>query len=234
MHVKRIMAHNLFERNDVWCFDPLVAAQRGPMLPRLAGLKVICEDVRWPRSLEAMNAACAEQVKLLLFSSAARRQAYRVWLFVAYAFWEADSRIVRYRKLWKTMPRELVDCNFHLSPEVLFESKEGVRYAGVALVTSDRFLEATRMLLARDSFALIMSKREGMDTEPRIRELFEAAFPIGKHGNVGPVDWQHLAEKLCPLSDVVIKAGGHFDDREAYIDLILSPETMAALGWNPL
>ncbi len=91
------------------------------------------------------------------------------------------------------------------------------------------------MLRDYTSFALIMSNRDEVSTEPGIHMLFQAAFPVGKHENVTRVDWQHFAEKVCPLGDIIIiKAGGHFDDRETYITLILSPETMKALGWSSL
>src|ERR671918_629687 len=131
MRIRRYLAHNLFEINEVWRFDPLAGAERHAILPRLAGLKIECEDPRPSRDLEAMNAACTDELKNLLARAAVAGLGYRVWLFVAHAFWQPDSRTVRYKGLWKIAPRELSGSSFRLSAEVVIKSSEGLRYAGL-------------------------------------------------------------------------------------------------------
>src|SRR5205814_7915724 len=85
-----------------------------------------------------------------------------------------------------------------LGPEIVFSSSDGIRYAGVAELTDTGTVKAIDYVRKNLSTALILSDREGFESESNIRELFASACPLKKGITAWQIDWMTLAAALCP------------------------------------
>jgi hypothetical protein len=75
--------------------------------------------------------------------------------------------------------------------------------------------------------AIIFSSRVDMTDPANIETIFRTAFSSAGGGGGMDVDWLALAVSLCPRGDVLLRVSGLFDDREAAVDLIATPENLS-------
>ena len=90
----------------------------------------------------------------------------------------------------------------------------------------DKAIDSSR---GGSSFAIIFSRRNDIDSPHSIQEIFSHGFT--KHNDVEQtsIDWMALAISLCPKGDMLLRVSGHFDDREAAVDLIATPQNLPTL-----
>ncbi len=178
-------------------------------------------------SLGELSAACAERAIELLRE---RKPQRRFWLFAAHGPWQPDNRIVRHKKLWTAFESMLSQPGAsRASEEVAFTSAEGVRFAGVVEVTERALLEAIQVARTSQSCTLIWSEREDIDSPTAMQSLFRCAFPEAKGTASANLNWLELLRQLVPLGDAVLRVTGNFDDRDAAVDIIGSPDLIASL-----
>lgn len=187
--------------------------------PKIDALRVVCGEPGLPRDWHTMTRLCAEAALPLAFDSDPL-QHHQVWLFVSHASWLPDDRVRRHKKLWGNLSEEHLLDSLRCSPEVAFRSELGIRYAAVCRLTPGSFAEGARVLRGLRSSAMLLTERAAGGTEEYVRSLFGAAFPIRKGVPDNRVDWIGLAARFCPLGDVLVRAGGSFDERECSLDFV--------------
>ena len=187
---------------------------------------IVTTEPDFPRDLTRMDEACLRKAKsllldLLLESSKA------IWLLVAHGPWQPRSAAVRHSRLWNSFWSRYGLRGANLSPEIMVESDEGIRFAGVAMIDSSALFTGTQILRQQPSCALIISGRTEIPTEHGIRQLFEFAFPIRGRNQQAEVDWLCLSLGCCPLGDVIVRVSGGIDDRETALDFIMSSQNLS-------
>jgi hypothetical protein len=196
------------------------------IVPDIAALSVMCKEERLPRDLVLMDKSCAERAALLLFDNSVLEEGYKVWAFLCHGPWQVRSAVVRRKGLWASFP---MDWNLNVSrrsDEILFESKDGLRYAGVAQIEADSLFAATQILRGNPSCAIIVSKTLDISSEDSVKALFNAAFPVRREVAATQVDWLHLSVNLCPLGDILGSVRGSWDEREVSFNLIMTPNKL--------
>lgn len=230
MQTQKLVAGDLFVENDCLWFDKARAQRLTGVATPLSAVCVVTAEPQLPRELELMDKACVEAAAPLLFDNERLGEGHRVWLFLAHGPWQANSVMVRHRKLWKSFPSAWDLDDFQLCREAMVESRAGVRFAGVAAVSRRGLFTATQILRGANSGALVLSERDYCESEDDLMRLFNAAFPGAAGAPQEQVDWLSLALACCPSDDVVIRVSGSWDEREASLDLIMLPEHLPRFG----
>src|SRR5262249_10487607 len=139
-------------------------------------------------------------------------------------------RIVRYKKLWKSVKQRYEEENFRREPEIEISSPEGLRYAAVTEVTRENFLAGVSIVRRTRASALILTQRTNVKTEAGVRSLFDAAFLKEDGVYESMVSWSRLAARRCPEGEILIKASGSWDERQYSLDFLGLPENLRWLG----
>lgn len=227
MNISLKTASNVFQDNDCVFFDLETATHVVDSVPKLAAMTILCEEKGLPRNLELMDKACAGYGERLLKNLTVNLN-YKIWMFLAHGPWQMKSAVVRHNKLWKSLLKEWPLNARSLSQEIMVESQDGIRFAGVAEIGPESLFIATQILRQEQSGAIILSQRNGLDSKDGVLQIFRAAFPIEKGKERTRIDWLSLCLNLCVMGDVIIKIGGSWDERETSLDFIFTLDKLAS------
>ncbi len=230
MHTKKLLAPDVFAENECVVFDRARASKMTSLVPDIAAMCIVTTELQLPREMELLDKANADYVAPLLFDNQLINDGYKIWLFASHGPWQPNSVMVNHNKLWKSFPSKWTLDNFLLSREVMLESSEGIRFAGVAEVSKNSFLTPIQILRSESSCAIIASKRDYVDSERGVVHLFNSAFPTNNGVPQTRIDWLSLALDCCSLEDVVVRVSGSWDEREASLDLIMLSRLLPRLA----
>ncbi len=181
-------------------------------MPDIASFSCICKSNNWSIDWDVMYNYCAEYLRPKLFDNdyLSIPENYKLYLFLCDSWWVPDTRITRYKRLWKSFPKEWQINELSLGEEVMITSSEGVRFYGVAEVTASDFTKATYILIRRNPYFMILTQRKDINTEIELTRIFNFTYPPKNNiGNVAgeSINWLNLSCNLCPLGDIIIKTG---------------------------
>ena len=202
------------------------------LIPQIDVLKVACVEPSLPRDIELMSVKCSLVVKGILFGNYPALHGFKPWLFISDETWQPKSKLIRHKKLWKRLEIDFSLNEFQHEEEVEFESDKGLRYATIAEVTVSNVITAIQILRSKRSSALIFSNKCGMQSRNNIRSIFELAFTKEKGIERSMINWPNLIANLCPTGDLVIKAGGSYDEREIYVNFFGTSDKINLLKSN--
>jgi hypothetical protein len=178
-----------------------------------------------PDGLQELARACGDEAASFV---AARSVPRKGWLFVADGPWREATALVLHRRLWKNrVSLSESQVGGRRSEEVAIRNGRNVRYAGVVEVTPELMDQAVDIVRTDHACAIIFSSRVDMTDPANIETIFRSAFSGASDEARIDVDWLALAVSLCPLGDVLLRVSGLFDDREAAVDLIATPENLS-------
>jgi hypothetical protein len=198
-------------------------------LPCIGAFRVVCKELDLPRDSEQMIQACLDAAQSLIFPQAPSLKGYRLWLFLAHGVEQPDSRITRYKKLWSGIEQQYGVGIFRRELEVEIVSDEGLRYATLTELTIENFFIGMTLLRERRSSALFLSPLLETPTETSITALFWAAFQQEKGLPTASVKWPQLIAHRCPLGEILVRAGGSWDERKYYLEFFGLPEKLSLL-----
>lgn len=104
------------------------------------------------------------------------------------------------------------------------EGDGGLRLAGLVRVPPGSLFEAADFARTHPASFLFVSRQNDLD-EDRVRSIFGTVFPRGE----AAVDWTVATHEVGRSFDILIRASGDFDDREALIDAFMEPHLLKAL-----
>ena len=225
INVSRVLSPDLYAENDSLLLMRSHAGQGSNSAPPLGAITWIAVKAVPSQKLHDLAFACAKEA----FSrvTASQHDRLKFWLFVSDGPWKEATRVVVHQKLWKNH-RDLVeaDANCIKSEEVEMKAGSKVRYAGLIEISSvlvEKSIEAVRVC---SSFAIIFSRRNDIVLPTSIEEIFRSAFPMQNDLEQTSIDWKGLATALCPKGDLLLRVSGLFDDHEAAVDVIASPQNL--------
>ncbi len=206
-------------------------SRHGKRLPEmshqeLSAVTFLARKTAWTDELSSMLQACGSLMKQFFVDCGFHD--YDFWLVVAHGPWQPDTRITRYRKLWKSN-RQLVPFRnlTNRSDEILIESDAGLRYAGMVELDDNTFGQAIELLRTDSACFILASNRSQVHSADSLVNMISLAFPNDDSGMKSTsVDWLNVAASLCARGDFVVRVSGLFDDPEATIDLIFSSEVL--------
>ncbi len=98
------------------------------------------------------------------------------WLFLGHAPWQPRSRLVEYKRIWKSLAGRFDLTQLQTGEEIRIESADGIRFAALARVASDGVAPAIAICRAFQDGCLILAPASpGWSLASE--QLFAAAFP---------------------------------------------------------
>ncbi len=227
--VSQRTSKDLFEDNDSLLFDRHRASEFSGTLPRIGAVTFVAVRRTPSQSLSDLALACGKEAMLLI--SRQRCDGLVPWLFVSDGPWKEASRIVLYRKLWRSHPRLVLEREHaRMSGEVAIRKGDRVRFAGLLEVSHDMAANAIEMVRTDLACAMLFSNRADITSESSVRHLFSSAFPKLHGVEQTTIDWMALAIAACPQGDILMRVSGRFDDHEAAVDIIACEAYLTALS----
>lgn len=199
-------------------------------LPQISALRVVCKELELPRDSEEMIHVCTEAARLLIFQQGVSLKGYIPWLLIAQGFWEPDNRITRYRRLWRRLDQCYGAKTLRRGPEIEIASSEGLRYAVVTELTTENFFVGSAILRVNSASGLTLTQLSEIETEDGLKSLFDAAFLKEDKSYTHRVSWARFVARRCPMGEIVVKAGGSWDERKYYLEFFGLPENLSLLS----
>ncbi len=226
--ILKFISTDLYSKNRSLLFDSQRVGSQLTSLPPLGAVTFIAQRSNPSQNLQDLAVACGREAFLLVKS--AYNESYKRWLFISDGPWKEATRIVLHQKLWKNH-RDLVEAGAsgYKSDEVAVEVGGKVRYAGLLEITDGLIEKAINSTRVCSSFAIIFSNRNDIILPISINQIFSDAFIKRDQFERTSIDWMSLAIALCPQGDMLMRVSGLFDDREAAVDLIATPEKLPPL-----
>lgn len=155
---------------------------------------------------------------------------YRFWFVGFQSGARENTAVVRKHRYWSNYMRyELATVTSVLraaptSPvEIEIVQASGVKYAGMIELTLGTISCAAELVRKSQTTSFILvSSRVGRASGKLLRSLHDKLMESSSR-EYESMNWTTVAGEMCALGDGVIRAAGNFDDREASIDLFVSP-----------
>ena len=220
-----MMSPDLYVDNESLAFDHDRAEKLSRPAPPLAAMSFVARAEGNSCGLQELARACADEAASFVAALSVPRQG---WLFVADGPWREATAHVLHRRLWKNRA-SLGESHVggRRSEDVAIRNGRNVRYAGVVEITPELRDQAIDIARTDRACAIIFSSRVDMTDPATIEIIFRRAFSGASDEARTDVDWLALAVSLCPLGDVLLRVSGLFDDREAAVDVIATPENLS-------
>jgi len=140
------------------------------------------------------------------------------WLFIGHRNWQADTKIVRHKKLWAyLLARDLKIPDGEKINEVMVSSEHGIKYVGLIKCTSISEVALASVLRSGLETQLIFARE---DVAMGVSEIL---LPSGwEHKAHAPAE--KVVDLLCDKDIFGYLPLGWFDDRESGCAVIAKPE----------
>jgi hypothetical protein len=192
--------------------------------PSVAVMSIVGQRDAPGTPLTAVLRACVDRLGPIVDRWLEALPQHRLMIFASTPFASIPNVIARQRGVWGLEELGWLPEGSPRSTLAEVRSDDGVRFAGIAEVTTKTLYAAADFVRGHSSSVLFLSARGGM-TEEQVRLVFNVAFPSGESG----VSWPSLADCASASQDVYIRVFGGFDDREVAVDALMSAQTMNAL-----
>ena len=154
-------------------------------------------------------------------------------LYVSDDVWRSNNRISRRKGLWNASPR-LACLKARLAsvgPEIALERDGVIRFAAVAEISAEQFADGVEFIRESGSSFLLVNNSEMALTKETAQNLStKSQNPLPTHERETGISWASLACSVCPGGDVLVRASGSHDERDAAVDLIYDPRVISLGG----
>ena len=145
-----------------------------------------------------------------------------MYLFICPSSWMKDTKLNRYKRIWRYLEELQIDGIRLLSEEV-YKSKFGIRYAITIEISEVRYSNAIKFLRkGYCSIIFFLNRRITNHTATGLNQtIYKHSFPeIEKYSSI---NLSNVTASLCPEGFSFIRIWGGFDDTELSLDLIYDP-----------
>ena len=111
-------------------------------------------------------------------------------------------------------------------PKTPYPNKNRALWSGLYDVTSESVLNLVRFLFLHGPAVLFLSKRPLLSSDTYTDPILKAARRDLSGMGLGRPNWPSLARTLCPLSDVVVRTLGGFEDLSRTVCMVATPDTL--------
>lgn len=167
---------------------------------------------------------CSKDIKAFFEKESLR--AYKFYLVANVEMTNPNSRIEKYKKVWKTLEGEKGVESIVKGYEVEFTYGEKTFFSSIGEFKIENISEAIRILSMKYFKFTIIATKNDLLSEDMIRDVFDSAF---KESDLKYpcINYLNLCVKLCSRQDIVFRWGD--SGEELSIDLIF----LASLNSQP-
>lgn len=164
---------------------------------------------------------CANDINRI-FSSSPELSSYKFYLLANVEISDRNSRIEKYKKVWKFLQDKWSLDTFNKGSEVELTRGDTSFYSSIAEFSLDKFSVALKIVANNPrKFTIIASERENILCEGSIKDTFEIAFN-DTDVKFPMIDYFNLCINYCPKGDVVFRWGD--SSEEITVGLIFKVE----------
>jgi hypothetical protein len=149
---------------------------------------------------------------------------FRIWFVIANPTWIPDSRLARYRRMWKGGAAMLLGDDAKRLPQggvdAVLASENGIRSVGlveIARALAD-WNHVVKVNHASRSFSAIFLSKRVEPEERLLGALFDSLF--AQEGARSDIDLTRFASARCSIGDLVVRTALQWEFGQASLDLI--------------
>jgi hypothetical protein len=186
---------------------------------KISAITFLTEELEIPRDVELLdNMNC--EVALNFLSGCADLKNWSFYLCIAQGCWQKSNRIVEHKKLWKSLPKDLVINDFdNKSKEIRFELDGMVNFVGAIDIDFESLPRAIKVFRSYRTCFLVLSRANNFLNSGNVSNFVDAAFSTYKHKSINLIDWVSVCS-MCDDDNIIVRVSGDYDDRCTAIDLI--------------
>lgn len=156
---------------------------------------------------------CEKQLKKI-FLQESFAEKYKFYLIAHIEVMDNNSRVEKYKKVWKRLQSKWNLEGFNKGPEVETNLNGHIFYSSIAEFSIEK-MEIALGLLARYRyrFTVVVSQRDDIFSKDSIREIIAASFR-SSNDKYPVIDYFYLSLKLCLKGDIVLRWGDSSEDAE--------------------
>lgn len=159
---------------------------------------------------------CSSEVKRVITKYEVMND-YNLYLFVVVEVKDKNSRIEKYKKVWKVVQAKWEIDGFNKGIEVEIETMGKVFFSSIAEFKLKDFSRALDIVSSSSEIcAIIASKRENILSQESITDIFKMAF-TQQQEYTDEIDYYNLSINLCPQGDMVFRWGDSSEESEIAI-----------------
>ncbi len=225
----KIISSDLSLANDSFNFNqPEHILKMTKLSQKLSALTLLSEEFDLPRDMRLLDEHNLEKANGILQAKVLK--GWSIYLFITNSGWQRASKIISYKKLWKTVPSNWnIDSFVCRSNEITFFNENDIRFAGLLKVDFNSLLKAIEIVRDDFSCALCLSSKEDFMSDRNITKLYKAAFPLIKGREQEQIDWESLLLHLALKNDLAIRVSGSYDERCAALNFIGKQKIISSL-----
>lgn len=194
-------------------FDKDEASERVGKIPNLSVFSVNASELYDSSDRTNFKNLCTSEIRKVFINQRLSEE-YKLYLFVSVEVIDRNSRIEKYRKVWKLLQTKWQLSGLNKGPEIEVHVDEKIFFTSIA----DFRLENLSMVLEIVSsnpkrYAIIASKKENLLSEKSIKNIFGIAFNNNR-GYMDEIDYYNLAIHLCPEDDMIFRWGDSSEEAE--------------------
>ncbi|SFC82987.1 hypothetical protein SAMN04488168_11059 [Bacillus sp. 491mf] len=189
------------------------AIKRVGNLPNLSVYSVNGSMLFSPDEKNQFKEVCGTEIKQVCMKHDLTN-VYKFYLLAAIEIKDTNSKIEKYRKVWKALQTKWKLEVFHKGPEVEMEVGGKTFYSSIAEFCLEKLPAAIEIVSSNSKrFTIIASKSSDMLTEENIGGIFEKAFNEYNQWK-DEIDYFNLSIHLCPKGDIVFRWGDSLEEAE--------------------
>lgn len=169
---------------------------------------------------------CIKKIKEL-FINEDYLSKYKLYLFVNIEVANVNSKVEKYKKVWKRFQSKWDITEFNKGVEIEMKMEEKLFFSSIAefnIKDIDTALEIISTIPAMCT--IIASERENILSESSITNIFRSAFNKDSCYQ-DEIDYFYISQNLCSQGDIVFRWGD--SSEEAEVAIIFSKETLGIL-----
>lgn len=202
------LVKNLAEKNDVL---RLPATKQKNSTPEIAGL-----EIQLNREGESTLSVRSSAIEVAMQSIHYALPDWQIWLLSCHTTWQPNSRIVSYRKLWKSLEaRGLKLPKGYRTKELEFKTDEGQRWFGGIEIETDE-ISLVGPIINDEPSSIITAFPKG--TVPDLKAVMDAGWISLRDSRL--IGWTSIATMICEVKGLLLRPFGEFDDILIGIDIL--------------
>ncbi|EEM02292.1 hypothetical protein [Bacillus pseudomycoides] len=189
------------------------AIKRVGNLPNLSVFSVNGSMLFSPDEKKQFKEVCGTEIKQV-FMKHNLTNVYKFYLLAAIEIKDKNSKIEKYRKVWKALQTKWQLEKFNKGSEVEMEVGGTTFYSSIAEFCLEELPAAIEIVSSNPKrFTIISSKNSDMLMEENISRIFRKAFNEYNQWK-DEIDYFNLSIHLCPKDDIVFRWGDSLEEAE--------------------
>lgn len=156
---------------------------------------------------------CSNEVAKV-FSKDTLKNQYKLYLFANIEVKNKNSRIEKYKKVWKLLQSEWHLQEFRKGPEIEVNLGERIFYSSIAEFSLDNISTALEIIARNPQrYTIVATRKNNILTEEFVKKIFNISFERSKESQYATIDYFSLCLNIGE-EDIVFRWGDSSEEAE--------------------